>query len=192
MKQLFVILLVAILLFGCASETPAPDKKENKTTTADEEPTTEAAVKKGDKIAVDYVGTLDNGTVFDTSIKEEAVNAGLPLRQSYSPLEFTAGAGQMIKGFDNAVIGMKEGEEKNIRLEPEEAYGERRVDLVFVVSNSEAPEGVQIGSQILASNGMSGTVIAADNETTTIDFNHHLAGKALNFRIIMREIDKSN
>ena len=102
------------------------------------------AAQKGDTVAVDYVGTLDDGTVFDTSIREEAIKAGLPLRSSYSPLEFTAGAGQMIAGFDAAVIGMKVGEEKNVHLTPSEAYG------------NQGP----------------------------------LAGKALNFRIVMRKITK--
>ena len=100
--------------------------------------------QKGDTVAVDYVGTLDNGTAFDTSIKEEAQKAGLPLRDSYAPLEFTVGEGQMIAGFDNAVVGMKVGEEKNVHLTPSEAYG------------NQGP----------------------------------LAGKALNFRIVMRKITK--
>ncbi|MFH1056909.1 MAG: FKBP-type peptidyl-prolyl cis-trans isomerase, partial [Candidatus Micrarchaeota archaeon] len=63
-------------------------------------------VERGDLVAVDYLGTLDDGTVFDTSIKVEAEKAGLPLRTSYEPLEFTVGAGQMIKGFDDAGVGL--------------------------------------------------------------------------------------
>ena len=68
------------------------------------------AVKKGDTIKVDYTGTFENGEVFDTS-------------EGKQPLELKAGAGQVIKGFDAAVIGMEVGEEKEVTLQPEEAYG---------------------------------------------------------------------
>ncbi len=67
-------------------------------------------IKSGDKIQVHYTGTLDDNTIFDSS-------------EGKQPLEFTAGAGQMIKGFDDAVIGMEVGEEKEIKIPPEEAYG---------------------------------------------------------------------
>lgn len=67
-------------------------------------------VKPGDKVKVHYTGTLEDGTVFDSSENKE-------------PLEFTAGAGQMIKGFDQAILGMELNEEKTIKIPPEEAYG---------------------------------------------------------------------
>src|SRR3989344_1239990 len=69
------------------------------------------AVKEGDKVKVDYTGTFENGTVFDTS-------------EGRRPLEFTVGSGQVVKGFDEAVIGMEKGEEKEITLQPSEAYGD--------------------------------------------------------------------
>ena len=69
-------------------------------------------VKKGSKVKVDYTGTFDDGTVFDASEKHG------------QPLEFEAGSGQVIKGFDDAVMGMKKGEEKKIVLPAKEAYGE--------------------------------------------------------------------
>ena len=76
------------------------------------------------------VGTLTDGTVFDGSVDEEH-------KVKRDPLEFEAGAGQMIKGFDAAVIGMKEGEEKTVTLAPEEAYGERNEELVTTFSKAE-------------------------------------------------------
>ena len=63
----------------------------------------ELTVKKGDNVKVDYLGTLEDGSVFDTSIEEESKKAGLPQRPLYEPLPFTVGAGQMIKGFDDAM-----------------------------------------------------------------------------------------
>ena len=74
-------------------------------------------VKNGDKIKVEYQGTLDDGTLFDSS------------ESHGGPLEIEIGAGQIIPGFENAVIGMEKGEEKEIKLQPQEAYGEHNPDL---------------------------------------------------------------
>ncbi|MFH1056308.1 MAG: FKBP-type peptidyl-prolyl cis-trans isomerase, partial [Candidatus Micrarchaeota archaeon] len=115
---------------------------------------------------------------------------GLPLRTSYEPSEFTVGAGQMIKGFDDAVVGMAEGEEKTVRLLPSEAYGERREDLLIEVNRSQIPGDVKIGSKLQSSTGAVATVVNVSNDTITIDANHALAGKALNFKIIIRKITK--
>jgi len=145
---------------------------------------------KGDTVAVDYVGTLDDGTVFDTSIKAEAQKAGLPLRPSYEPLEFVVGAGQMIKGFDDAVVGMKVGDEKTVHLQPSEAYGEKRADMIVTVPKSRVGGNVSVGDRLSSSQGLSGVVTNVTNDTVTADFNHELAGKALNFRIIMRRVTK--
>ena len=75
---------------------------------------------------MDYTGKLENGTVFDLTSREDvAKQAGIYVDgRTYAPLKFVAGAGQMIKGFDKGVIGMKVGDEKTITLPPEEAYGE--------------------------------------------------------------------
>ena len=79
----------------------------------------------GDIVHVDYVGRLEDGTVFDTSIEEVAVEEGIYVEgREYIPLTFKAGAGQMIEGFDQGVVGMEVGEEKTLTIPPEEAYGE--------------------------------------------------------------------
>jgi peptidylprolyl isomerase len=147
--------------------------------------------QKGDNVAVDYVGSLDNGTVFDTSIKEEAEKAGLPLRDAYAPLEFTVGAGQMIKGFDAAVVGMKVGEEKTVHLAPADAYGEIDPQYIMTVPIANVPEGVKVGSRLSTQTGIPGVVTSVTDVNVTVDFNNPLAGKALNFRIIMRKITKA-
>ena len=75
-------------------------------------------IKKGDKIKVEYVGMLEDGTVFDSSEKQKG------------PIEFIVGEGQVITGFDNAVVGMKKGEEKEVEIPPDEGYGQHQSELV--------------------------------------------------------------
>ena len=89
------------------------------------------AIKKGDKVKIEYTGTLDDGTVFDSSEKHG------------KPLEFEVGSGQVIKGFDNAVIGMKKGQEKEFKLKPEEAYGEPNPNLIRKIPKEQIPKHKQ-------------------------------------------------
>ena len=86
------------------------------------------AIKKGDKVKVNYTGTLDDGTVFDSSEKHGQA------------LEFEIGTGKVIKGFDEAVTGMKKGEEKEITIKPEEAYGNPNPQLVKKVPRDQIPK----------------------------------------------------
>lgn len=80
--------------------------------------------KEGSRVTVKYIGTLENGSVFDTSIREAAIEAGIyNPKRGYSDLKFTVGKGQMIKGFDEAVQGMHVGDEKIVTIPPESAYG---------------------------------------------------------------------
>lgn len=144
------------------------------------------AVKKGDSVKVDYVGSLDDGKVFDTSIQAEAKKAGLPLRPSYEPLEFVVGAGQMIKGFDDAVVGMEEGEEKTVHIEAADAYGESRDELVLTVDKANINGEVKTGMQLQSPRLGTGTVMEVKESVLIVDFNPELAGKALNFKIILR------
>lgn len=132
--------------------------------------------KVGDTVKVDYAGTLTDGTVFDSSVGK-------------TPLEFTVGAGQMIKGFDNAVLGMKVGQSKTVVLPPEDAYGAYRDDLVVVVEKSKmgtaanATVGQKISVVYANGTGASFVVLAVNATTMTLDTNHSLAGKTLKFDI---------
>jgi FKBP-type peptidyl-prolyl cis-trans isomerase 2 len=85
-----------------------------------------AKAKSGDTVRVHYHGSFPSGEVFDTSLEDEARSAGIhnPSRD-YEPLQFTLGAGQVIQGFNDAIIGMEPGEEKTVTLPPEQAYGHR-------------------------------------------------------------------
>lgn len=122
-KLLFVVPAAAVLLLASCGKsaetpgTPSADTSSSKTAEA-------RVVKGGDTVAVDYVGKLEDGTLFDTSVKSEAEKAGkLNAGRDYSPLLFTVGAGQMIKGFDAGVVGMKVGEKKTLKIAPQDAYG---------------------------------------------------------------------
>lgn len=82
--------------------------------------------RNGDKVRVHYVGRFPGGKVFDTSLEKEAVKAGIYQKsRDYKPLTVTLGAGQVIKGFNDAIVGMKTGEEKTVTLPPELAYGQK-------------------------------------------------------------------
>ncbi|MCH3943430.1 MAG: peptidylprolyl isomerase [Atopobiaceae bacterium] len=136
---------------------------------------------EGKKVKAHYRGTLDDGTQFDSSYDRG------------EPIEFTCGAGQMIAGFDDAVRGMAVGERKTVHLEPAEAYGERREDLVvrFPIDQVPNPEQLSVGDKVMLSGPMGqpipATVAAIDAEAVTVDANHDLAGKALNFEIELVE-----
>ena len=99
-------------------------------------------VKNGDKVSVDYVGSVRDGEVFDTSIESVAkqnniYNPGT----EYKPYEFTAGKGEVIKGLDEGVIGMKVGDSKNLTIPPEKAYGQadpKAIQVIPIIQNESA------------------------------------------------------
>ena len=132
-------------------------------------------VKKDDKIKVDYTGSFENGEVFDASERHG------------QPLEFEAGKGMVVPGFDAAVIGMEVGEEKSVTLKPEEAYGmpdERAVQKVPKDKfPPEAKEGMMIGVPLPNGQQMPAKIVKIDDKEVTIDMNHPMAGKVLVFKI---------
>lgn len=173
---LMVILVVAaILVSGCAGrqETAEPPQSGEQA-----EQTEEAGV--GDTVKVHYTGKLQDGTVFDSSLERE-------------PLEFTIGQGEVITGFEHALIGMKVGSSLTVTIQAEYAYGPYYDDLVFEVPRSRLPQDLepQVG-QILSSQDETGTwnatVIEVSESTVTLDANHPLAGKDLIFEIELVEI----
>ena len=133
-------------------------------------------VEDGMFVSVTYKGTLDNGEVFDTS-------EGRP------PLEFKTGAGQLIKGFEDAVMGMKLNEKKEFTLSPAEAYGERDENQKHDFPRAELPEGVdpKIGDTVAFTTPegqqIPARLIEMDDKNLTFDLNHPLAGLSLTFAI---------
>ncbi|MFQ5449281.1 MAG: peptidylprolyl isomerase [Nitrospinaceae bacterium] len=143
---------------------------------------TGSAVKKGDKVTVEYTGKFKDGTVFDSSDRHK------------TPLIFEVGAGRVIKGFDDAVMGMKKGEEKEFTLQPKEAYGERNPQLMQKVARKELPPepDPKVGMMLMVANPKGGHRRAIITEVTPqyviLDLNHPLAGKALTFKIRIADI----
>lgn len=140
-----------------------------------------AQAKQGDIVKVHYTGTLDDGTMFDTSADRE-------------PLEFTIGGGQVIRGFDIAVMDMAPGEVRVSVIAPEDAYGVHSTELVTDVDRERFPADMEleIGQQLQVglTDGQQAIVMVVDISDTsvTLDANHPLAGQTLTFEIELVEI----
>lgn len=138
--------------------------------------------KSGDTVRVHYTGKLEDGTQFDSSAGGD-------------PLEFSLGEGNVIPGFENAVEGMEIGESKSVTIEAEQAYGPRHEQLVQDVPREQLPNDMQpaVGMQLQAQGEDGRTmrlvVTAVEDETITVDGNHPLAGRSLNFDIELVSID---
>ena len=140
-------------------------------------------IKKGDTVKIEYEGSLDDGTVFDAS------------KNHGQPLEFEVGSGQVIKGFDDGVMGMKEGEEKEIVLPPEQAYGPYNPELVKKLPRDKLATGQELKPVLMLmmklSNGqeLPVRIASVDEKEISVDVNHPLAGKTLHFWIKVVEIN---
>jgi len=133
-------------------------------------------IENGIFVSVDYKGTLRNGEVFDTSSGRQ-------------PLEVQIGAGNVIKGFEEELLGMSLNEKKSFTIEPEDAYGQRDESLKRVFARAEvSPEiDLQVG-QIVGIRSQEGqhipaSIVQVDDENVTADMNHPLAGEVLHFEI---------
>jgi len=139
-------------------------------------------VHNGDKVKVNYTGKFVDGTVFDSSNGRE-------------PLEFTVGSGQVIPGFDQAVVGMHPGESKTINISSDQAYGPRYDEAVITVDRNEFPADLnpQVGDklQLMEPDGKMVIVTVTDSNpaTVTLDGNHPLAGEDLVFDIEVVGVD---
>ena len=140
-----------------------------------------AAAKDGDKVKVNYKGTLDDGSVFDSS-------------EGGEPLEFTIGAGNVIVGFENGAIGLEPGEKRTVNIPVDQAYGAWKEELVLKIDKSELPEKMdpKIGQRYhvpIHTGGIAVVIVTEVGENeVTLDGNHPLAGKELTFDIELVEI----
>jgi len=136
----------------------------------------------GDTIAVNYTGRTENGEIFDST-------------KDRMPVKFTVGLGSLIRGFERAVIGMKQGEKKTVVIAAGDAYGPYREDLLIDLPRSNVPADVvlTVGGVVIlgdrSGNTMPATITAIEAESVRVDLNHCLAGKTLIFDIEILEIE---
>lgn len=178
-RIVFSALAFSLLFFGCLGGSGGVEVQAK-------------VALNNSNVTVDYVGSFENGTLFDTSIAEEAQKAGLAVPPNLQPLVFTVGDGSVIKGFDEAVLGMREGESKSVTIPPEKGYGQPSSENVVTINASELDESggePQLGMFVSTAFGARGVITAVANETVTIDFNPPLAGKTLVFKMIVRRIE---
>ena len=135
-------------------------------------------IKEGSKVKVHYTGKLEDGKVFDTSNDNE-------------PIEVVLGEGTLIKGFENGLIGMKDGDKKTIEIEPKEAYGEYIDGRIQEVEKTKLPEDIKVGMVLQATTEVGSMVITIKEikeDTAILDANHPLAGKKLIFDLDVIEV----
>ena len=139
-------------------------------------------VKEGDTITLHYKGSLDDGTVFDSS-------------EGRAPLSFRVGGGEVIQGFDDGVRGMAVGESRQINIPADQAYGEYFEELVKVVPRSGFPPdtapaiGLAFEMELPTGESMTVRIIDVEGDDVTLDANHLLAGEALHFDVHLVSID---
>lgn len=141
-----------------------------------------AQAKNGDNVKVHYTGKFEDGKIFDTSIESQ-------------PLSFELGTGHIIQGFNDAVVGMEQGESKTVTIPPDKAYGDYKKELVIKIEKNKLPPGAdpQIGQKLSANHSgnnrkINFTIVEIEDEVLTLDANHVLAGRNLVFDIELIEI----
>lgn len=155
------------------------------------------SIESGDSVEIEYVGRLDDGTVFDTSRREIAEEEGLAAEQAgreYTPLEVEVGAGQVIEGLDEGLVGMSVGDTEVVSIPPEKGYGEyeeervveyEREQLEEMLQGAELAEGLELQTE----EGLPGEVVDVGESAVQVDFNHELAGEALDFEVEVLSVD---
>lgn len=163
-----------------------------------------AQAKQGDRVKVHYTGRLDDGTVFDSSVPASQEQGGCDCSSSscgsdsgcgeMEPLEFVIGEGNVIPGFESAVVGLATGDSVQVKIPADEAYGPRHDQMVAVVERSELGgeiepvEGQHLEVVLQDGSSMPVLITEVTDTTVTLDANHPLAGLDLTFDIKLVEI----
>jgi len=205
---LSLILLSGILLTACGNKDEEPTQNTEPTEIVEANDCQKAVqkyldwadkkwsweeVKSWDNITVDYIWRLEDGTVFDTSIQSiaEACGTYSEGRDYTEGLSFQALAGQMVKWFDNGVIGMKLWQTKTVQFWPEEWYGEYDESLVITAPINEVGDISQFSEwdTVYLWMGYPAKIIKITDKDVTFDMNHELAGKSLIFDITLKSVN---
>lgn len=155
-----------------------------------------AQAKSGDRVRFDYTATLEDGTVFDSTIESECDDdCGCDEGSAdFQPMELTIGDEEFFPAIEQAMVGMSPGESKKVLIPPAEAFGEYDEEKVFTVERSDLPEGLkpEVGDELLLTGDddeeLEVTVVELDDSGITFDANHPLAGEELTFEITLKEI----
>jgi len=185
LRHAIVLVLAMGLLAAACGGTSGADREaaDGATTTAAGESATQTTsttqaipeggftVQDGDLVEVHYIGTLDDGSQFDSS------------RDHDVPFTFTVGTGQVISGFDEAVRDGRVGDVRTVRIDPENAYGVWSEENIIEVPFNPEQGDVEVGEEVFLTTGQPAVVLEVTDETVTLDTNHRLAGEALTFEI---------
>lgn len=163
-----------------------------------------AKAKQGDKVRINYTGTLEDGTVFDSTLEEECghdecgtdvcEDEGCGCGCESGPMDLTIGAGELFPQIDAALVGMTPGEKKTVVIPAVDAFGEIDKEKVFTVPRSDLPEDLkpEVGDELVLSNEddeeLGVAVLEVGDTTITFDANHPLAGEDLSFEVELLEI----
>jgi len=164
-----------------------------------------AQAKKGDKIRLDFVGKLEDGTVIDSTSPEGCGDDGCGCEADhdpaecgcggeYGPMELTIGEGDFFPLIEEALVGMSPGEKKSVQIPASEAFGEYDEEHIFTVERSELPSDLdpEVGAELVLTDendeALEVTVIEVDEKSITFDANHPLAGQNLTYDIELLEI----
>ena len=132
-------------------------------------------VNEQSNVVVNYVGKLQDGSIFDSSLVE-----------GRTPLEVQLGQGQLIPGFENGLVGMQVGDKKTLEIEPDQAYGSRNEELIIEIEKTKVPENVEVGMMLQTFGPMGPSIVKVidiKDEAVVIDANHPLAGEKLTFEL---------
>lgn len=155
-----------------------------------------AQAKHGDKVRVHYTGTLEDGSVFDSSEETGGgcSESGCGCGEGSGPMEFVIGEGKLIPKFEQAVIGLEPGQSVKVNIPADDAYGQRAEEMVAVVDRSEIPGDIKPSAgdqmEVVLEDGTPLPVVVTEvtDSTITLDANHPLAGRDLTFEIRLVEI----
>ena len=164
-----------------------------------------AQAQKGDKVKIDYTGTLEDGTVFDSTLEgdecehdacdtDECDDGDCGCGCESGPMELTIGSGEFFPQIEDALVGMAPGEKKSVTIAAEDAFGDYDETKVFTVPRSDVPADLnpEIGDQLVLANEedeeIGVTVTGVSDDSITFDANHPLAGEDLTFQLELVEI----
>jgi peptidylprolyl isomerase len=196
----FSFLMVSVLIAGNQQDKTIFDSNSDSNTfsginNVNNASTDQTGIQKaefGNTVEINFIGRFEDGTIFDSTYEDVGRNAGLN-KKEYGPMEFVVGYGQALEGLIEAVEGMAEGEEKNVAIPPEKAFGLRNENLVqdLPLAMFAEIEDLSVGA-VVSSDDKSAWVVKIGDDVVTLDFNHPFAGATLFYTIRLESVYKTS